>query len=380
MIGDNERRKVLKTLRDNETRANKLGIFWIGSNGHAYVKRGGGAVQDYGIPDGHRFNSLKVAFNQINDPNPQPNANGGGGNGGNNGGAFRGGAYGYGYGSGGNGGGNGGGGSNNQLDQATIDSLNSSLAVIDRNRDIKRRRAELKRDKLRNEKQHEFDVETGKYNAKKNQVLQDYSSAKKDTDINTANSIDNLDSSISTLGMGGGDALKRLILDSANQAIRKANLTQAKNQQNLASVYNDYKATNANDRQKIEDQYNYDLGEANKDWARERQNVLYKKADIYRNAKREAERNANMTEGDSLNDTIKNAPFLDPKYQGKTNTMATPELESFAQKVATYDTSAISNNPGEQVGKIPTITLDNDDEGYGYKKKYLRKGYGEGGY
>ena len=87
-----------------------------------------------------------------------------------------------------------------------------------------------------------------------------------------------------------------------------------------------------------------------------------------------------MNEGNSLNDTIKNAPFLDPKYQGKTNTMATPELESFAQKVATYDTSSIANNPGEQVGKTPTITLDNDDEGYGYKKKYLRKGYGEGGY
>jgi hypothetical protein len=227
------------------------------------------------------------------------------------------------------------------LDQAQIDAIQSLLSNVDATRDVSKKKAGLKRDASLNEKKSEFDQEQTKYNGKKLTTLQDFADAKTNTDINTRNTLENLISSLSTMGLGGSRALTRQVLDAANMSNRKANATQATNNQSLDSAFNDYKVGNENDVAKINDQYGYDTAEADRQWAQDRQNDLYKMADVYNAGGDTAHRDSLMGEGNNLNGFIANSAFVNPQYTGVSRQMATPDIGSYTQDIAQYNTSGV---------------------------------------
>ena len=238
-----------------------------------------------------------------------------------------------------------------KLDTAQIDSLNSILNSYDITRDRAKQKAAIKHDTSLREKEEELRKETEKYNTKKLSNLQEFADAKNDTDINTRNTLENLISSLSTMGLGGSRALSRQVLDAANKANRKANATQAQNAQGLDTAYNQYKAGHENDVKKINDQYRYDIGEADKAWGQSRQNALYKMADVYNAADKSGDRDRLMRMGNDLSGFIANSNFINPEYNGAMRQMATPELAKYNQDIATYDTLNIGQNgQGEQNG------------------------------
>ncbi len=224
------------------------------------------------------------------------------------------------------------------LDMAQLQSLDSLINSLGSVKDQAVQKAAIKRDTSLREKEQEKKQEEGKYQGKKLSTLQDFAGAKTDTDLNTTSTLENLVSSLSTLGLGGGRALTRQILDAANMANRKANATQATNNQQLDSSWNDYSAGNENDVRKIGDQYGYDEGEANRTYLQAKQNALYKKADVYNAADKTGERGQVMSEADSLNGLISGAAFMNPQYTGETKAMATPELGDYTQDIAKYTT------------------------------------------
>lgn len=217
-------------------------------------------------------------------------------------------------------------------------------------------------------------------------TLQDFSGAKTDTDLNTRNTLENLISSLSTLGLGGSRALTRQILDAANMSNRKANATQAQNNQGLDSAFNEYTVGNENDIKKIDDQYGYDEGEANRKYFQEKQNTLYKKADLYSGIDEGARTNI-MNEGNGLNDMIAGAAFMNPSYTGEARAMATPELADYTQDIAKYETTNIgassdgltpvSANGANVPGNLAVKAIAVNDKDLGIKKKTEAElGYG----
>lgn len=263
------------------------------------------------------------------------------------------------------------------LDQAQLDSLQSLLGTYDAARDTSKKKAGLKRDASLKEKETELNEEQGKYTGKKLETLQDFAGAKTDTDINTRNTLENLISSLSTMGLGGSRALTRQILDNANMSNRKANATQATNNRNLDAAFNDYKAGNENDVKKIGDQYGYDVAEADRSYGQDRQNALYKMADVYNAADDTGNRNRLMQEGNDLNSFISGSAFVNPSYTGEKRAMATPELGDYTQNIAQYNTGGVGDGgvltpvnagagaPGNLA--VRAVAVNNKD--FGVKKK-----------
>lgn len=270
------------------------------------------------------------------------------------------------------GGGGGGGYSAPKLDQSQIDSLLASLGIYDTDRDNAKRQAAIKRDTFKREKDEELKRERGKYNSKKQEVAQKYGTARTDTDLNARNTLQNLLSSLSTLGMGGSRELTRQILAAANQSNRQANTTQAQNNQELDSAFNEYKGGYDNDLRKINDQYGADVAAADKTWAEKRRDTLHRIGSVYGQADRAAERDNYMRQGDSLNSIIANSAFMSPSYTGESRAMATPELASYNQDVAQYDTTAIGGDQanGTNVpGNLAMKAIAVNDKDFGIKKK-----------
>lgn len=235
---------------------------------------------------------------------------------------------------------------------SSLDSLINSLAAL---KDQAIEKARIKRDTSMREKEEEKEREEGKYKGKKLETLQDFGGAKTETDINTRNTLENLMSSLSVLGLGGSRALTRQILDAANQANRKANVTQATNNRDLDSSWNEFASANENDIKKIQDQFGYDEGEATRKYYQDKQTALYKKADVYGAADKTAERDAIMNEGNSLNSMITGAAFMNPSYTGTKRAMATPELADYTQDIATYDTTGVV---GANAPEVTPVTSD----------------------
>lgn len=241
------------------------------------------------------------------------------------------------------------------LDEAGLRSLDALIARLSMDREQALTKARLTRDEAKKTKQTEKEREKSKYESNKLSTLQDFSSAKTDTDLNTRNTLENLMSSLSTLGLGGSRALTRQLLDAANMSNRKANATQARDTMNLDSAFNEYDAGWQDDIKKIEDQYSYDTGTANENYYKEQQNALYKKADIYGDADKTNERTATMQQGDSLNSLITGSTFLNPGYKGAARAMATPELGDYTQDIAKYDTTDIK---GANDSPLTPVTSD----------------------
>jgi hypothetical protein len=263
------------------------------------------------------------------------------------------------------------------LDTAQLGSLDSLLGTIDSAKESNKQKAAVKRDTAKREKDEEKTREKGKYEGKKLGTLQEFAGAKTDTDLNTRNTIENLISSLSTMGLGGSRALTRQILDAANMSNRKANATQATNNQGLDSAFNEFSVGNSNDVKKIDDQYGYDSAEADRKWAQERQTALYKKADVYGAADHTAERESVMNEGNGLNDVVKSSVFLNPSYTGEARAMATPELGDYSQDIANYDTTSIGAGVGGMTpvggaatpGNLAIKAIAVNDKDLGVKKK-----------
>ena len=241
------------------------------------------------------------------------------------------------------------------LDRAQLTSLDALIARLGTIKEQAITQAKLKRDEAKASKETERKKEKDKYEGGKLSTLQDFSGAKTDTDLNTRNTLENLMSSLSTLGLGGSRALTRQLLDAANMSNRKANATQAKDTMNLDSAFNEYDAGYNDDIKKLEDQYNYDAGEANKKYYQEQQNALYKKADVYGDADMAGERTSTMQQGDSLNSLISGSTFLNPQYKGASRAMATPELGDYTQDIAKYDTTGIT---GANAPAMTPVTSD----------------------
>lgn len=339
------------------------GVFWLGEDGNVWVK-GGQGTHSAGRWDGNTADYwMSRGFSHIANPNRSAGVATAGGERG-----------GYGYFGGGGGGYS---APAKKLDQDQINSLNGLLGVYDAKRNTQREKARLTHDAHVNEKQEERTKEKKKYDGKKLSTMQDFGMAKNDTDINTRNTLEGLISSLSTMGVGGSRALARRILSSANRSNRQANATYAKNSQALDTAWNEFDAANRNDLAKIEDQYKYDLAEADKEWGQNRQNTLYKMADVYNAADNHGERTRLMNEGNGLNGYISNARFVNPQYTGKLNVMAAPELSSYSQDIAKYDTSAIGNDGTELINPDGTTTPGNlaikavamSDKDLGVKKR-----------
>lgn len=265
------------------------------------------------------------------------------------------------------------------LDTAQLQSLDSLIASLGSIKDQAFQKAAIKRDTSRREKEQEKKLEEGKYNGKKLSTLQDFSGAKTDTDLNTRDTLENLVSSLSTLGLGGSRALTRQILDAANRSNRKANETQATNNQQLDSSWNEYTAGNDNDMRKIDDQYGYDQGEANRTYLQNKQAALLKKADVYNAVDDTGNRGNVMREADSLNGMIAGSAFMNPSYTGETKAMATPDLADYTQDIAKYDTagigadgaalSPVASDGLNAPGNLAVRAIAVNDKDLGIKKK-----------
>lgn len=271
------------------------------------------------------------------------------------------------------------------LDRAQLEALESQLDTYDTTRDTAKKKARLKRDASLEEKKGEFSREEGKYKGKKLSTLQDFGSTKTETDINTRNTLENLISSLSTMGLGGSRALTRQVLAAANMSNRKANATQATNNQNLDSAFNEYKGAYEGDLDKINDQFDYDVGEAERAWGQGRQNTLYKMADVYNAVDDTAGRQKYMEQGNSLNKLIAGSAFVNPRYTGKSRAMDTPELADYTQDIAQYNTEGIGAPGGltpvgdgaAMPGNLAVRAIAVNDRDLGVKKKTEAElGYG----
>ena len=337
------------------------GVFWRGADGRVWVKghRGTNAAGNW---DGNTVNYWSSrGYQHIADPvASRGRAQGGGG-----------GRRFYARGRGGYGGGYV--APPKRLDQAQLDSLNGLLNTYDAARDTTKEKARITRDTRLNEKKKERETEEKKYKGKKLSTFQEFAGAKTNTDINTRNTLENLVSSLSTMGLGGARSLARQILDASNRANRQANATQAKNTQALEGAWNEFVAGNDADQAKINDQYNYDVAEADRKWGQDRQNTLYKMADVYNSADRGNERTELMRQGNALNGLIANSRFLNPQYTGTTRAMDTPDLAGYSQDIAQYNTAAIGGgNETDQTttpGNLALRAIATNDDDLGVKKK-----------
>jgi len=353
-------------------------VYWIGENGHIYTKSSAGVI-DQGMaiearPDGFvsekQPNGSTSLYSQIKDPAPGGNVAGSGTTTPN----VAPSSSGYSA-------------PAKVLDTAQLQSLDSLIASLASIKDQSVKKAGIKRDTSKREKETEKEQEEGKYQGEKLSTLQDFAGAKTDTDLNTRNTLENLISSLSTLGLGGSRALTRQILDAANMSNRKANATQATSNRDLDTAFNEYTAGNENDMKKIEDQYGYDAGEAEKAYLQGKQNALYKKADVYNAVDDTGSRSAIMSEANGLNGLIAGSSFMNPSYTGETKAMETPELGTYTQDIAKYDTTGIgANSTGltpvaagatNMPGNLAVRAIAVNDKDLGIKKKTENElGYG----
>lgn len=333
-------------------------IFWTGRDGNIWYKDGQtGAVTNMGTPQqAQSWNLILNGAQEIADPvaASAPASNTGGSTGGTGGYVAP----------------------PKVLDTAQLSSLDSLIGSIGSIKDQSIAKAAIKRDTSKREKEEEKTREEGKYQGKKLGTLQDFAGAKTDTDLNTRNTLENLISSLSTLGLGGSRALTRQILDAANMSNRKANATQATNNMGLDSAFNEYSVGNENDVKKINDQYGYEEGEANRKYYQDKQNAIYKKADVYGAFDDTTTRQQLMDEGNGLNDMIAGAAFMNPSYTGEAKAMATPELADYTQDIATYDTTSVGMTPvgatpgaPNAPGNLAVKAIAVNDKDLGIKKK-----------
>ncbi len=330
-------------------------VFWQGQDGNIWLRQNDGRTVNLGTPaQAQSWNLILNGAKQISDPVQSKSTSTGGTTGGTGGYVAP----------------------AKVLDTAQLNSLDSLLASFDTIRDQAKAKAAIKRDTSKREKEEEKTREKSKYDGKKLGTLQDFAGAKTDTDLNTRNTLENLISSLSTLGLGGSRALTRQILDAANMSNRKANATQATNNMGLDSAFNEYTAGNENDVRKIEDQFGYDAGEAERKYLQDRQTALYKKADVFNAADKTAERESVMNEANSLNSMISNAAFMNPSYTGESRAMKTPELRDYTQDIAKYDTTSVGVTPAGATPGAPNVpgnlavkAIAVNDKDLGIKKK-----------
>lgn len=283
-------------------------------------------------------------------------------------------------------GGGGGGGAPKALDTAQLNSLQALLNSLTTIKSNALRVAGTRRDTRRNEKNSEKDAQTQKYDTGLQTTGQDFANTIGQSDVNTRNTLDNLLSSLAVMGMGGREGLIRQIMEQANQANRNANMKQAQAKQALTGSYNDYLAGYNNDMKNINDTYSNDVANANKDYAQNRQNALYRMADVYGDADDSANRNRLMKEGQGLSSVIANSTFLKPTYTGVKRQMATPDLSQYTQNVSRYSGSLqgagtpVSAPTGLGVSAstpTPSVMAVNNADEFGIKKKPAGQlGYG----
>lgn len=259
------------------------------------------------------------------------------------------------------------------FDQAGFDSLQSLLSSYDDLLRNAKTKAAKTRDAALKQKEGELAREKSKYEGKKLTTLQDFAGAKTDTDLNTTQTLENLLSSLSTMGLGGSRALTRQILDAANRSNRQANATQATNNQNLDSAWNEYQVGNEDDINKIRDQYDYDVGEASRKYYQDRQSTLYKQADLYNAVDDSANRQKYMKQGNDLNSLISGSAFLNPRYTGERREMAVPDLADYTQDIAQYNTAGIGGvtpaGGAQAPGNLAMRAVAVNDRDFGIKKK-----------
>lgn len=251
------------------------------------------------------------------------------------------------------------------LDRAKLASLESYLATLDQDYNKAQAKFASVRDTSRREKENERVKQLAKRDSSLVENEQGLGGALNQGNLNTAKTLSEVASAMQIMGMAGEDSMRRSILSQANRKNREANLDYAKNARDVTSSFNEYDSGYKDDLMKINDQYNYDIGEANKNRAKQRQNTLYGMADVYNAANMSGERGNLMGQANSLNQVISQAPFTNPSYTGKAREMATPELADLSANIGTY-TTQIGEQAGEGGGlgpQIKAVSVNNKDLG-----------------
>lgn len=339
------------------------GVTWKGQNGLWYAQGNNGRV----IKTGGRMDGLR----EVSDPNVKGRQAGSApkitqevGGQGNAGGSV---AY-------------GGGGSTGQaLDTAKIASLNDYLRALDNDRQKAFEKAQATWETSMNEKNREKEEQMKAYQAKFIQFEQELGEALNESNVNTADGLAALQSQLGTLGIGGEEALRRQILTNANIQNRKLNADYARNKQAQEAELNKYQAGYNDDIKKINDQRDFNRGEAEKTWGQLRKNTFNQIADVYGDSNMTAERQNYMNQANSLNDLITNSAFTNPSYKGQTRAMETAQLADLAANVGTYQTQVNDASGGAVQGstmpQVRAVSVNEKDAGI-KKQQEGQIGYG----
>lgn len=339
------------------------GVTWKGQNGLWYAQGNNGRV----IKTGGRMDGLR----EVSDPNVKGRQAGSApkitqevGGQGNAGGSV---AY-------------GGGGSTGQaLDTAKIASLNDYLRALDNDRQKAFEKAQATWETSMNEKNREKEEQMKAYQAKFIQFEQELGEALNESNVNTADGLAALQSQLGTLGIGGEEALRRQILTNANIQNRKLNADYARNKQAQEAEWNKYQAGYNDDIKKINDQRDFNRGEAEKTWGQLRKNTFNQIADVYGDSNMTAERQNYMNQANSLNDLITNSAFTNPSYKGQTRAMETAQLADLAANVGTYQTQVNDASGGAVQGstmpQVRAVSVNEKDAGI-KKQQEGQIGYG----
>ena len=340
-----------------------FGITWRGQDGQWYAKGNNGKV----IKTGGRMSGLR----EVSDPNVKGRQAGSapkitqevGGQG------SAGGSVAYG----------GGGSTTSALDTAKIASLNDYLRALDNDRQKAFEKAQATWETSMNEKNREKEEQMKAYQAKLIQFEQELGEALNESNVNTADGLAALQSQLGTLGIGGEEALRRQILTNANIQNRKLNADYARNKQAQEAEWNKYQAGYNDDIKKINDQRDFNRGEAEKNWGQLRKNTLNQIADVYGDSNMTAERQNYMNQANSLNDLITNSAFTNPSYKGQTRAMETAQLADLAANIGTYQTQVNDASGGAPSGsvmpQVRAVSVNEKDAGI-KKQQEGQIGYG----
>ena len=339
------------------------GITWKGQNGQWYAQGNNGKV----IKTGGRMSGLR----EVSDPNVRGRQAGSApkitqevGGQGNAGGSV---AYG------------GGGSTASALDVAKIASLNDYLRALDNDRQKAFEKAQATWETSTNEKNREKEEQMKAYQAKLIQFEQELGETLNESNVNTADGLAALQSQLGTLGIGGEEALRRQILTNANIQNRKLNADYARNKQAQEAELNKYQAGYNDDIKKINDQRDFNRGEAEKNWGQLRKNTLNQMADVYGDSNMTAERQNYMNQANSLNDLITNSAFTNPSYKGQTRAMETAQLADLAANIGTYQTQVNDASGGAPSGsampQVRAVSVNEKDAGI-KKQQEGQIGYG----
>ena len=339
------------------------GITWKGQNGQWYAQGNNGKV----IKTGGRMSGLR----EVSDPNVRGRQAGSapkitqevGGQG------SAGGSVAYG----------GGGSTASALDVAKIASLNDYLRALDNDRQKAFEKAQATWETSTNEKNREKEEQMKAYQAKLIQFEQELGETLNESNVNTADGLAALQSQLGTLGIGGEEALRRRILTNANIQNRKLNADYARNKQAQEAELNKYQAGYNDDIKKINDQRDFNRGEAEKNWGQLRKNTLNQMADVYGDSNMTAERQNYMNQANSLNDLITNSAFTNPSYKGQTRAMETAQLADLAANIGTYQTQVNDASGGAPSGsampQVRAVSVNEKDAGI-KKQQEGQIGYG----